>query len=183
VLDQHPVGYSEFAQGVNWLGTPLGWRARVEKELTRVTLLVYGRVAVTEHDYVGVRETAPHPRCTTGRRSTVMDHPDLHSAQLDHSADGKHPRKGNVIVAQYGVDRREFAQQPKDPRIEDVTSMQDGVRPAQTLPRRLRQLRANAPAWRRGPQVSVGHDYRSDATGGRPCSHPREDRELRPPGA
>ena len=109
MLDQYPVGYSEFAQGVNWLGTPLGWRAWVEQELTRVTLLVHRRVAVTEHDYVGVGETAPHPRGATGRCSTVMDHPDLHAAQLDHSADGKHPHKGNVIVAQYGMDRRKLA--------------------------------------------------------------------------
>ena len=33
VLDQHTMGYSKFAQGVNWLGTPLGRRAWVEQEL------------------------------------------------------------------------------------------------------------------------------------------------------
>ena len=75
-----------------------------------------------------------------------MDHPDLHAAQLDHSADGEHPHKGNVIVAQYGVDRRKLAQPLEDPRIEDVTSMQDGVRPAKTLPRRLGQLRERRPS-------------------------------------
>ena len=88
MLDQHAVGYSEFAQSMNWLGTPLSGRARVEQELTLVTLLVHRRMAVAEHDYIRVGKTAPHPLCPTGRRSTVMDHPDPYAAQLDHSADG-----------------------------------------------------------------------------------------------
>ena len=182
MLDQHAVGYSEFAQSMNWLGTPLGGRARVEQELTRVTLLVHRRMAVAEHDYIRVGKTAPHPRCATGRRSTVMDHPDPYAAQLDHSADGQHPHKGNVIVAQYGVDRGQLPQQLKDPRIKDVTSMQDGVRSAKTLPRRVRQSRANAAAWPGGPHVSVGQDDDSNATGGGPCCHRRQDREPLPPG-
>ena len=59
-----------------------------------MTLLVHRRMAVTEHDYIGVWETTPHPRCPTRRRPAVMDHPDLQATQLDHSADGQHPHKG-----------------------------------------------------------------------------------------
>ncbi len=162
---------------MNWLGTPLGGRAWVEQELT-LTLLVHRRMTVTEHDYVGIGKTAPHPRCATGRRSTVMDHPDPYAAQLDHSADGQHPHKGNVVVAQYGVDRGKLPQQLKDPLIKDVTSMQYGVRSAKTLPRRLRQSRANAPAWPGGPQVSIGQDHDSGVTGTGPWFHRRQHKEL-----
>jgi hypothetical protein len=139
VRDQHAVGYTQFAQGMNWLGTPLGRRAWVEQELTRVTLLVHRRMAVTEHNYVGVGETAPHSRRPASRRSAVVDHPDQQPAQLDHSAGRQHPHQRNVIVAQYGVDRGHLAQQLKDPRIKDVTSMQDGVCPAKARPRRRRE--------------------------------------------
>ena len=164
MLDQYAVGYTEFAQGVNWLGTPLGWRAWVEQELTRITLLVHRRMAVTEHDYVGVGEKAPHPRRAASRRSTVVDHPDLQAAQLDHSADRQHAHQGNVIVAQDGVDRGNLAQQVKDSRIKDVTGMQNGVRAAKALPRRLRAVDgANPPVRPGSPQVSVGQDYDSDA--------------------
>ena len=179
MLDQHAVGYSEFAQSMNGLGTPLGGRAWVEQELTRVALLVHRRMAVTEHDHVGIGKSAPHPRGATGRRSTVMEHPDPHAAQLHHPADGQHPHKRNVIVAQYGVDRCKLAQQLEHPLIKDVTSMQDGVRPAKTLPRRLRQSRTNAPDGPRRPQVSVRQDHHSNATGRGRCCHRRQDREPR----
>jgi hypothetical protein len=118
---------------------------------------------MTEDNYVGVGKTAPHPRCPTARCSAVMDHPDLQAAHLDHSADGQHPGQGNVIVAQYGVDRRNLAQQVKDPRIQNVTCMQDDVCPAKALPRRFRQLPANASVSPPGPQVSISEDY--DAKG------------------
>ena len=163
MLDQYAGGYPEFAQGVNWLGTPLGWRAWVEQELTRITLLVHRRVAVTEHDYVGVGEKAPHPRGATCRRSTVMDHPDLQAAHLDHSAYRQHAHEGNVIVSEYGVDRRNLSQQVKDSRIKDVTGMQNGVRPTKALPRRLWQSGANPPVGAGGLQMSISQDYDSNA--------------------
>ena len=143
---------------MNWLGTPLGGRARVEQELTRVTLLVHRRMAVAEHDYIRVGKTAPHPRSRD--RSPLQCHGPSRSVRRPTRplADEQHPHKGNVIVAQYGVDRGQLPQQLKDPRIKDVTSMQDGVRSAKTLPRRVRQSCANAAAWPGGPDVSVGED-------------------------
>jgi hypothetical protein len=60
------------------------------------------------------------------------------------------------------VDRRNLAQQLKDPRIKNVTCMQDGVRPAKALPGRLRQLGANPSVGPGGPQVSISQDYDSN---------------------
>ena len=183
MLDQHAVGYSEFAQSMNWLGTPLGGRARVEQELTRVTLLVHRRMAVAEHDYIRVGKTAPHPRAARPVAAPVswtipIRTPPNSTTRLM----GSTPTRETSLLPSTAWTGASSPNSSRTPASRMSPACKMASAPRRHFHAAVRQSRANAAAWPGGPDVSVGEDDDSNATGGGPCCHRRQDREPLPPG-
>ncbi len=82
-------------------------------------------VRVPKDDDIGVGEPAPQAFGSAGRRAAVVQHCDLAPTEADGQLDRQ--RKASIVVAEHGVDRREFGQRFEERCIGDITRVEDDI--------------------------------------------------------
>src|SRR5687767_840490 len=124
---------------VRRVGPPLGRRARVEQPLAVEAGGVEGHVAVAEDDEIGGGEAAPQPGLPALAGPGVVDHGDPQTLDGEEAVLGQLPDELAVVVAEDGDGGGEPRQLLEEVAGDDVSGVEDEIRPLEGLVDRGRQ--------------------------------------------